>query len=578
MGVVQRRLWQEGKRHIPLLAVVAGAGSAVGGFAVVQAYIFAAVVDGVFLGGLAPADMTTWIYALVAAMVTRAASAWLLETSGNRLALAIKADLRSRLLDHLSALGPVHGGAERTGELVNILSEGIESLEAYFARYLPHLAVAVVVPLAVLAAVAPLDATVMAVMLVTAPLIPVLLALIGHWAGELHQRRWQVLNRLSGHFLEVLQGLTTLKLFGRSREQAEIVFAFSEEFRRTTLGVLRVAFLSALTLELISTVSVALVAVIIGLKLLYGGIGFREAFFILLLAPEFYLPFRMLGAHFHAGAAALAAMNKINELLAAPLPASAAFGDRPFAAPSGVTIEFIGVDYTYPGKTDHALRALSFKLPAGRRIAVVGPSGAGKTTVINLLLGFAAPTGGAIIANGRDLRQIRREDWLSLIAYIPQFPHLFAGTVAENIRLGAAGADEALREAASAAGVHEFISRLPQGYDTRIGAGGIGLSGGESQRIAIARAFFRQAAIIIFDEATSALDPRTEQAVGEAVAMLLDGRRTVLTIAHRLATVSKADQIVVLDQGRVVEQGRHDELAACEGVYSRLVAAGRGRP
>jgi ATP-binding cassette subfamily C protein CydD len=569
-----RDLWKEGKKQGCLLALLTGAGIAAGGAAVAQAYVFAHLVDGVFLKGLGVSELTPWIYGLVALMVARAAVVWLLEAVGSRLALAVKSGLRRRLLAHLAALGPVHGGAERTGELANLLGEGLESLDAFFARYLPQLVVAVAVPLLVLAVAAPVDGTAALIMLATAPLIPVMMVLIGRWAGDLHQRRWQVLSRLSGHFLDVMKGLTTLKLFGRSREQTGIIFAYSEEFRRQTMGVLRVAFLSALTLELLSTISVALVAVTVGLKLLYGGTGFREAFFILLLVPEFYQPFRLLGSHFHAGAAAIAAAGRIFGLLAQPLPA-AAFGSLSLAAGEGMTVELAAVAFSYPGRDQPALRNVSFTIPAGKRMALVGPSGAGKTTVVNLLLGFAAPSQGSIRVNGQELGSIRREDWLRRVAYIPQFPHVFAGTVADNIRQGSEGSLTEVEEAATAAEAHEFISRLPQGYDTLIGEGGLALSGGEAQRIAIARAFHRRAAVIILDEATSGLDPRTEKAVRAGLDRLLTGR-TTLVVAHRLTTVYNADMIVVLADGMVSEQGRHEELMARQGVYSRLMGAYRG--
>ncbi|MDT8900479.1 thiol reductant ABC exporter subunit CydD [Anaeroselena agilis] len=569
-----RGLWNEGKKQSRQLALLAGAGVAAGGAAVAQAYVFARLVDGVFLKSLGVGQLRHWIYGLIAIMVARAAITWIIETVGSRLALAVKTDLRRRLLTHLAALGPVHGGAERTGELANLLGEGMESLDAFFARYLPQLAVTVAVPLLVLAVVAPIDGVAAIIMLATAPLIPIMMALIGRWAGELHQKRWQVLSSLSGHFLDVLKGLTTLKLFGRSREQADIIFAYSEEFRRTTMGVLRIAFLSSLTLELLSTISIALVAVTVGLKLLYAGIGFGEAFFILLLAPEFYLPFRLLGGHFHAGAAAVAAAGRIFDLLAQPVP-EGAYGTLPLAAGKGITVELSAVSFCYPGRDRQALMDVSFTIPAGKRVALVGPSGAGKTTVVNLLLGFAAPARGAVRVNGQDIKSVCREDWLRNVSYIPQFPHIFAGTVADNIRQGGRGSQAKVVAAAEAAEAHAFISRLPRGYDTLIGEGGLALSGGEAQRIAIARAFYRQAAFIILDEATSGLDPRTEKAVRTGLDRLLAGR-TALIIAHRLTTVYSADLIVVLTEGMVAEQGRHEELVVKEGVYSRLVGAYRG--
>ena len=506
------------------------------------------------------------------AAAIRAASAWGAETLGYRLAAMVKLSLRRQALARIFALGPTAAAGEKTGELVTTLVEGVESLEAYFAKYLPQLVQAVAVPLLVAAAVWSRDAVSALLLLVTAPMIPVFMLLIGKWAERLSRGRWETLSRLSGHFYDVLRGLYTLKLFGRSREQAEVIIRCSERFRMATMSVLRVAFLSALALELLATISTALVAVTVGLKLLYGGLDFRAALLILVLAPEFYLPLRQLGGHFHAGLAAKAAAARIFTLLDQQVPTAA--GGANMLEQGNVTVEFAAVSFTYPGGARPALNNASFLIEPGEQVALVGRSGAGKSTVVNLLLGLVAPDEGAVYINGQELARLDRAAWLSQVAYIPQFPHLFVATVADNIRMGAEGDETAVIEAAKAAGAHEFILALPDGNDTVVGEGGRGLSGGEAQRIAIARAFFRQAPLVIIDEATASLDPRSEMAVRKALGRLTAGR-TVLVIAHRLTTVYRADRIVVLEEGRVAETGRHQDLAVGGGVYSRLVAAGR---
>lgn len=553
-----------------------GVGLGTGGAAVAQAYCLAVIIDGVFIGGQETAGLTPWLSALALLILLRAVLVWTAERLGFRLAAEVRDRLRQRVLKKIFAGGPVAMGDEQTGDIAHTLGEGIDSLEPYFARYLPQVVAAVLVPLLVLLTVVAQDRLSAIILLITAPLMPIFMNLIGSWAKGLSERRWDVLSRLSAHFYDVLQGLTTLKLFGRSREQTAIVYRASEEFRKATLEVLRVAFLSALVLELLATVSTAIVAVTVGLKLLYGGIGFREAFFILVLAPEFYLPFRLLGSHFHASLTARAATEKIARLLldrtavSTPVPEA-----EPFEAPEGIGIAFEEVTVCYPGRANPALSRVSFRLRPGEQSALVGPSGAGKSTVANLLLGFLSPGAGVIEVNGRDLAGIRRSEWLGKVAYIPQFPHIFAGTVGENIRLGAPGGEDRMVAAAEAAGIHEFVETLPRGYRAPVGEGGMALSGGEAQRIALARAFFRNSPVLILDEATAWLDPRAEDRVKESLQRLMQGK-TVLIIAHRLSTIAKADQVIVLESGRVVEQGRPQDLLAREGVYRRMMAAYRG--
>jgi ATP-binding cassette subfamily C protein CydD len=554
------------------LALTVGLGLLGGVLMVWQARYLSRVVNRVFLEGQSLSDVQALMLALLILALARAGVIWGGEVAANRVAGQVKADLRERLFAHLMALGPVYARGERSGELVNTAVEGIEALDAYFGQYLPQLALAALVPLTVLAFVFPLDPISGLVLLLTAPLIPIFMALIGSLADALTKRQWTSLSRMSAHFLDVLQGLTTLKLFGRSREQIQTIAEISDRFRQATLGVLRVAFLSAMVLEMVGTISTAIVAVGIGLRLLYGGLSFEEAFFVLLLAPEFYLPLRTLGARFHAGMSGVAAAQRIFEVLETPLPLPASVEGPRLPAPR-FHIRFQDVHYAYEDGRRPALNGASFEIRPGQKVALIGPSGAGKSTLAYLLLRFIEPERGQISIDGKPLGQLPVTDWRGLVAWVPQDAYLFNATVAENIRLAwpESGLEEVIW-AARQAHADEFIRALPQGYDTPIGERGARLSGGQAQRIALARAFLKDAALLIMDEPTANLDPELEALLQKSTERLLQNR-TALIIAHRLSTVYRADQIVVLEAGRVVEVGTHETLLERGGVYHQMIAA-----
>ncbi|MFN8399719.1 MAG: thiol reductant ABC exporter subunit CydD [Anaerolineales bacterium] len=534
-----------------------------------QSWNLASVVDGVFLKKLSLEQVSSWLIFILIAISGRAFLTWVNEVAANAVAVRIKTDLRERLFAHILKLGPAYSRGQRTGELTTAAVEGIEALDAYFSQYLPQLVITALVPLSILFFVFPIDLLTGFVFLITAPLIPFFMIIIGKGAEAVTKRQYETLRLLSAHFLDSLQGLTTLKLFGQSKGQAKNIAKVSEQYRDTTLGVLRITFLSALALEMLATISTAIVAVEIGFRLLYDRMEFLPALFLLVLAPEFYMPLRALGARFHAGMNGTTAAKRIYEILDTKVESgkwkvgSEQIGDFR-------TIELKDVSFTYPNETAPALSNVNLKIGKGQHIALVGKTGAGKSTLVQLLLGFIQPTQGNInlqlpITN-HQLPSIHHS-----IAWVPQRPHLFHTTIAENIRLGKADAThEEVTQAAKAARLHDFIESLPEKYETIIGESGARLSSGQAQRLALARAFLKDAPILILDEPTSALDPETESLLEESTRELMRGR-TVITIAHRLNTIFQADSIIVLDEGKIIEQGTHKELLAKNGMYASMV-------
>jgi ATP-binding cassette subfamily C protein CydD len=579
-----KRLFRQ-VRSVQLDLVLTIALSLLGGIILVgQAFYLSQVINRVFLEDQTLADIQPLLLALFGLSLTRAAFTWGSQITAQRVAGQVKSKLRERLTSHLLALGPAYTPGERSGELANTAVEGVEALDAYFSQYLPQLATATLVPLTILAVVFPLDFTSGLVLLLTAPLIPVFMILIGHQADKMTQRQWTTLSRMSAHFLDVLQGLTTLKILGRSREQVETIARISHRFGQTTMGVLRVAFLSALVLELVATLSTAILAVEIGLRLLYGRLVFADALFILILAPEFYLPLRMLGTRFHAGMSGLAAARRIFAVLDTPLPITTKnlTGFRQTAnvrhlsglpSSSSFTLRFNNVYYAYDDGQRPALNGVSFTIPPGQTVALIGPSGAGKSTIAHLILRFIDPPQGTITIDGTPLPELDLSAWRTQLAWVPQHPYLFHGSVSENIRLAKPEASlEQIAQAARLAYAASFIEDLQQGYDTLIGERGIRLSGGQAQRLALARAFLKDAPFLILDEATANLDPAHERQIQATIERLLQGR-TALIIAHRLNTITTANQILVMSEGQIVESGTHDSLLHQTGLYHQLVAA-----
>jgi ATP-binding cassette subfamily C protein CydD len=572
---IDRRLLQHAQTTRLELFLTITLGIVRGFILVGQARILSRVVNGVFLETQTLSDVTDLLILFSGLSLVRAMLTWGVERYAHRAAMHIKNNLRQQLTEHIFTLGPAFTRRERSGELTNTLTEGIEALEAYFSQYLPQLAFAAFVPLTILLFVFPLDLTSGLVLLLTAPLIPIFMNLIGDAAARQTERQWISLSRMSAHFLDTLRGLTTLKLLGRSHTHAETVAAVSDRFRNTTLGVLRVTFLSALVLELIATLSTAIVAVEVGLRLLYGRLVFEMGFFVLLLAPEFYIPLRMLGTRFHAGMAGVTAARRIFEIFERSAPAIPRISTQD-ASRLDLNIQFDNVHFNYGEEREHALRGVTFTLTAGQQVAIVGPSGAGKSTIAQLLLRFIQPTHGAITVDGIPLESLDITAWRKRIAWVPQTPYLFNASILDNLRLAEPEANpDRIKRAAQLAHADAFIRKMPQGYETIVGERGERLSAGQAQRIALARAFLRDAPLFILDEATANLDPLHEELVQASVRDLTRDR-TSLVIAHRLSTVQSADTILVLSGGRIVEAGGHDLLLAKDGLYRELVHAYRG--
>lgn len=480
-------------------------------------------------------------------------------------AAAVKREVRSRLYRRLQLLGPAGRAGEETGSLVEAVTAGVEGLEPYVARFLPHMALAALLPPAALLVVLPVEWRAGLVLLFAAPFVPLFMILIGKGSEKLNRRQWRKLGRMAGHLLDMIQGLPDLRICSAAKREAETVARVADAYRRSTMSVLRVAFLSAFTLEFFATVGTALVAVVVGFRLLYGHLSLLDGLFVLLLAPEFFLPLRTLGLSYHARMQGLAAAEKIAPLLAIALPEEGR--EAVTVAPGAPAVRFEQVTFRYGGERG-GVTGIDLDLPAGSLTALVGESGSGKTTLARLLLGLARPEAGTITVNGVDLARCAGADWRARIAWVPQQPFIFSGSVRDNLLLGCpAATDQAIRAALEAAAAWRFVDGLAAGLDTVLGDRGAGLSGGELRRLALARAFLRNADLVVLDEPTAGLDPDNERLVAEALQRLAVDR-TVLVISHRETTVRSAQRVAFMAGGRIVQVAAADELLAKEAAWA----------
>lgn len=544
---------------------IAGISMLLAGMIILQMYLLSTIIAHGFIDSL-PAKPSL-LLALAAVIVIRGLLLWLRERLAQQKAVQVKSRMRHKLFRHILEMGPLFTRSGKTGEQVALVTEGVEKLDDYFTRYIPSIIHIAILPPAIIIFSFFIDWLSALIMLLTAPLILFFMWLIGTHARNLTQKQWGELSRLSAHFLDALQGLKTLKIFGVNRREADHVASASDQLRLITMKVLKVAFLSGMVLELAASISIALVAVQVGIRLIEGLMAYQPALFILLLAPEFYLPFRMLGLHHHAGMEGAAAAEKIFEILDEETgPASVMQGG--FVQGDRLGLELLDVGFAYPGSDIPALINVSCRLGPGSFTAVVGHTGSGKTTLAYLLLGFLRPANGQILVNSLSLKRIDMGEWRKLVAFVPQHPHFFNATVLDNLLMAnpAAGMQQVIK-ATRHAGAHDFIEQLPKGYHTPLSENASRLSGGERQRLAIARAFLKDAPLLILDEPTSNLDPESEQTIALATGHLAKDR-TTLIIAHRLKTVHRADEILVFDKGRIVEKGNHTALVKKRGVYA----------
>lgn len=486
--------------------------------------------------------------------------------------IAIRKTLTERLSGTIAALGPSYTRSEQSGRIVTTLLKGVESVDAWFSQYIPQLFLSLIIPVVILMAIFPADWLSGLILVLTAPLIPVFMILIGKRASAATEKQWNTMSRMSGHFLDMLQGLSTLKLFAQAKTRRDGIEKASENFRHSTMQVLKIAFLSSLTLELVGTLGTAVVAVSIGVRMLSGDLSFRPGLFALLLAPDFYLTLRQLGTKFHAGMEGVTASKEMYEILDREDDATRT-GSHELTAGKVLSQPLIieGVGYRFPGGDKPALDDVSLTIEPDTVTALTGPSGAGKSTLLNLLLRFIEPGEGSITLDGRKAHEYSLDSWYRQIAWVPQHPFLFNATIRENLLMARRDATpQELDMALKQAGLFDMVRSLPEGLETMIGEQGARLSGGEAQRLSLARAFLKDAPVLLLDEPTSNTDPLLEAQLRKTMTELMRGR-TVMMIAHRLESIRNADRIVVLDGGRIVQSGTHEELMGDEGFYRQAI-------
>jgi thiol reductant ABC exporter CydD subunit len=539
------RRWLAGSIALSTAGSLAGAALLVG---------VALIVAAVFGGTARAGDVAPALAVLAGIVLLRAVLVGSAEGTAQHAAALVTEAQRQRVTAFLRARHPVAGLDRRSGELVHLVSGDVERLDGYVARYLPARATAGAVPILVAALITVIDPLTLPILLFTGPLLVITLALIGRTTQARAQRRERELAWLDGHFLDMIRGLPTLRLFGRSKEQAATIDAVTHRLARSSLDVLRTAFQTSLVLEWGATAATALVAIAVSVRLMAGDLAFDRALAVLLLTPECFLPVRRLAAQYHVGAAgktALAALSAVGEAETEPQAVPALSEPPPFVAAPALRVRDLTV--RYEGRDRPALDRVSFEADANRLTVIAGESGAGKSTLVAVLLRFIEVTGGSVEADGFDVASLDATAWRRCVAWLPQQPHLFDGSVEENVRLGRpAASDTEVRTALRAAAADAFVDALPNRAASAIGEGGARLSGGEVARIALARALLREAPVLVVDEPTAHLDGETAAAVRSA---LLDARRTstVLAISHDPELAAVADRVVTLEAGRVVE-------------------------
>ncbi|PIQ07794.1 MAG: thiol reductant ABC exporter subunit CydD [Ignavibacteriales bacterium CG18_big_fil_WC_8_21_14_2_50_31_20] len=537
-------------------------------FTILLAYYLAKSINLIFLENKTLSEVSNYLVYFIVAAILKAFFIWYEKNKIEKVVGDIKKNLREAINKILFEDKGEIISNKKSGEISNTVIKGVEALDSYFSEYLPQLFLSALTPLLILLFVFPIDILSGVVFLVTAPIIPLLMYLIGSSAEEINRKHWKSLSRMSGHFLDVLQGITNLKMFNRAKDEIKRIVEISNSFKSSTMKVLKIAFLSAFVLELLSTLSIAIIAVEIGLRLMYGNMQFESALFVLILAPEFYLPLRQLGSRYHAGLEGLAAFKSIQEILArAKSKETLVKSNLDF---QNGNIEFCKVSFSYENRNTIALNDISFTLEKGKTTAIVGESGSGKTSIINMLMRFLEPNSGEISVGHNNLINISEEQWYKSVSWVSQNPHIFHKSIYENVSIANKNATEKeIIEAAKNAFIHESIVKLKDGYNSIVGENGATLSGGEIQRIALARTFLKNAPIWLMDEPTSSIDSVYESDLLSSIKRLAKDK-TVVIVAHRLNTILSADKIIVLEKGKIIGEGTHANLLAENKIYQNL--------
>jgi ATP-binding cassette, subfamily C, bacterial CydD len=575
-------LFRQARSHRLAFLFTIIAGILCGGFIILQAKFTAELINAGFIYHIPVNLLYSPILLLIIILLIRAVLQFYSEFLSARLGIAIKEQIRLAIIQKINRLGPVYTSGENGGELSTLLTDGIESLDPYFSQYIPQLILAAFIPIIIVVSIFPSDKLSFAILLLTAPLLPFFMYILGSLSERSTKRQWMQLLRLGSFFYDTIQGLQLIKSINQSQNRGITIQKNNSEYQHLTMNVLKLTFLSAFVLEFIATISTAIIAVEIGLRLLSGSLNFATALFILLLTPEFYLPLRQLGVKFHAGMSGRAASLKIfsilseNDLVINPIR----HNDLNLIQHEGkydpnslsdyFPISFHNMGAQYPETHEYVLKDISFTINRYDQIALVGKSGVGKTSLSYVFMRLLKDCEGSVLFGQRSIHDIPEEEFCNLISWVPQSPYLFSGSILENICLFQVNPDKSrIKSAIEKAHLDSYLRQLPLGYDTQVGERGSLISTGQAQRLAIARAFYRNAPILVMDEPTSSVDPETESALIESLSELR-AQRTVMMIAHRLSTIISSDQILVLEEGRIKEKGNHAELMAHRKDYHQL--------
>lgn len=541
-----------------------------------QAYLFVAIVDRIFFKQDTFSNIIPLLLGLLGVLFARTFFQYLSGRTGMKMASTVKRHLRKQLLRKFSN-DPMQASLQgQSGQKVSVLMDTIDEIDSYFSSYFPQVIQASVVPIMIVIFIFTEHVMTGIIMVITAPFIPIFMAIIGFNTKDKSEEQLDKMAAFSGKFLDTLQGITTLRLFGRSKAQKQDIEKSSTNFRDATMEVLKIAFSNSLALEFISMLSIGLIALEIAIRLIiFQDISFFTGFLMLVLAPEFYTKLKDLGSAFHTGRASMGASKKLERELNQE-EQNVTWGDRTLTKETPPTISLKNVGFQYK-EGSFSLQQMNTEINPYEQVAIVGKTGAGKTTLLHVIAGLVPLTEGKLEINGHPLTSYQEKNWFDQLSYISQDPYLFSGTIAENITIGINRevSETEIIQAAEKAGISDLVATLENGYDTPIGEAGRGLSGGEKQRIAIARAFLKSPSIILFDEPTTGLDLRTEQILQTSI-QELSKHSTIITVAHRIHTIQNADNILFIENGKLVASGTHDELIQSTASYREMVHVQQG--